>query len=543
MPIARVQMPDGRIGRFEVPEGTQPEEVEAFVGQMQTPQEETAPIAQEYTAPEAPISSIGRTVLDQSLQGATFGGADEITDRIGAGIASLYTGDKYSDTLKQSRDLSKTRLQNEFEQRPVLSIGANLGGALLTGAAGASTKAGNIISNSLRSGNLPARITKGVASGSTSGALYGAGTADEGNRIEGARQGAIVGGVLGGTAPALANVVKATSSEIKNIYKGFKARDAEELQAVESAIKQKSSEAYQKMRDTGSVLSPRISGRILTQIDRNLNKSGKLNDKLHGDTLSVFEDIKDAARKGKIELEELDQYRQLLGDVVRKNTTKLEGSNPDAFKAQQAIEAIDDIVENIKPVDLVKGDKQAVEALNTARSEWGRYKKFNKVSLILEKSEGDANYIKRELKKLYDDPKRRRGFNAKEVSVLKEASRLSTTEGILKSLGKFGFDIGGPSRIGNTALPIGGIALGQPGLTAAGTVARQSQKYIARGKAEELLRTIEGSASKTPIRNTGLPATITGDAAVLSQDPLKIIIPNGRNIKGAKTPPQFRRAQ
>tara|TARA_R110000796_G_scaffold163505_2_gene280430 strand:- start:154 stop:2166 length:2013 start_codon:yes stop_codon:yes gene_type:complete len=36
MPIARVEMPDGRIGRFEFPEGTKPEEVEAFIAAQQT---------------------------------------------------------------------------------------------------------------------------------------------------------------------------------------------------------------------------------------------------------------------------------------------------------------------------------------------------------------------------------------------------------------------------------------------------------------------------------------------------------------------------
>ena len=33
MPIARVQTPDGRIARFEVPEGTTPKQVEAFAAQ------------------------------------------------------------------------------------------------------------------------------------------------------------------------------------------------------------------------------------------------------------------------------------------------------------------------------------------------------------------------------------------------------------------------------------------------------------------------------------------------------------------------------
>lgn len=49
MPIAKVQLPDGRIGRFEVPEGTKPEEIEAFVATQFKPQ-----------APEESPSTLGK---------------------------------------------------------------------------------------------------------------------------------------------------------------------------------------------------------------------------------------------------------------------------------------------------------------------------------------------------------------------------------------------------------------------------------------------------------------------------------------------------
>lgn len=48
MPIAKVQMPDGRIARFEVPEGTTPEQVTEFASQMGR-QEEPAQPKQSYT--------------------------------------------------------------------------------------------------------------------------------------------------------------------------------------------------------------------------------------------------------------------------------------------------------------------------------------------------------------------------------------------------------------------------------------------------------------------------------------------------------------
>jgi hypothetical protein len=55
MPIAKVQFPDGRIGRFEVPEGTTPEEVEAFA--METFKEQPPTI--DTTKGQSPVDSEG----------------------------------------------------------------------------------------------------------------------------------------------------------------------------------------------------------------------------------------------------------------------------------------------------------------------------------------------------------------------------------------------------------------------------------------------------------------------------------------------------
>lgn len=161
-----------------------------------------APLVQKQAQPR-PQEGIGRTVLEQGLQGATFGFADEVTDRIGAGIASIATGEKYSDLLKEARGESQQRMQRQFQDNPITSIGANIGGALLTGGAAATTKTGATTGNFLRTGGIGARIGKGVLAGAASGGLYGAGASQEGKRLEGAAQGALLGGAVGGAIPAI----------------------------------------------------------------------------------------------------------------------------------------------------------------------------------------------------------------------------------------------------------------------------------------------------------------------------------------------------
>lgn len=447
-----------------------------------------------------PEVSVGRTVLDQGLQGATFGFADEITDRLGAGLASVATGEKYDDLLKEARGLSKERMAAEFEQNPGTAIAANLAGGLLTGGAGATTKTGTFVANSLRTGNAATRVAKGVAAGAASGGLYGAGTAEEGNRLEGAGQGALVGGAVGGAIPAVGAAVSAGYKGTKNAITGATSRGIDELDDALGAIKAESTKAYTAMRDAGAVINRNRAVNIANQVEKAIRNDGKLNSSLHANTLSVLDDFKNAAKQGSFTLEELDQWRQLFGEVAGNFTDKINGR-----KASIAIEAIDDAVDNLSKIDIRGGRIDAVEALNKGRAEWAKARKFESISNIIKKSEGDANYLKRELKKLLDNPKKVRGFSEGERAALREAATLTAGEGILKSLGKLGFDLGG-SRIGNTLSPLvgGTVGLSFAGATGAGvvpiagTAARQGQKYIARGKAEKLLNVIEGGAPAKP---------------------------------------------
>lgn len=65
MPIAKVQLPDGRIGRFNVPEGTTPEQVVEFAGSMpDQPPELSLPVGE--SSPEQVSTALqGKTMLER----------------------------------------------------------------------------------------------------------------------------------------------------------------------------------------------------------------------------------------------------------------------------------------------------------------------------------------------------------------------------------------------------------------------------------------------------------------------------------------------
>lgn len=176
------------------------------------------------------VSSPGvvKTAFDQGLQGATFGLGDKISDVIGAGIASGYTGGKFSDFLNQSRDQTKQDMSSEMANHPVVSLGSQLAGGVLTGNAIGDAVEGTSIANflkngqvaknatlSAKAGNLALNTGKGALLGAVGGAAYGAGSAENVNDIvPGAESGAKFGGIVGGALPAAGAVTNAIKNTV-----------------------------------------------------------------------------------------------------------------------------------------------------------------------------------------------------------------------------------------------------------------------------------------------------------------------------------------
>lgn len=457
-----------------------------------------------------PEVGIGRTAFDQGMQGATFGLADEAQDALGSlgakafmafknnapqmlgGEPGKFENESISDLYNEARQNSKQQLSNEVQQNPGTSIASNLAGALLTGGAGATTKAGTVIADSLRTGNLAARTAKGALAGAGSGALYGAGTADDGNRLQGAEQGALTGAVTGGALPVAGAALSDLGNTGLNIARGVVAKSPEAIQNMAESLKSNAGDLYTQMRQVGATFTPQASTDLLNNIKSAIT-SKQFIPELNPKTLAIVNhldnQIAQAGTGGEISLGDLDQYRRLLGRI---------GNTEDGVSAGAVRKQIDDFVNGVAGKDLSNGSTDAIDLLNQGRKQYQQASKFEDISDILTKADGDPNKIKSGLTRFMNNDSNTRGWSDAEKEALKDAASSGGTEKLLKMGGKFGFDLGTSTTPGNTIAPIIGGALGTAaggatgGIVAPvlGTAARIGQKLAARGGAQNLLDTL-----------------------------------------------------
>lgn len=167
----------------------------------------------DVTKPEAttlPEVGRGRTAFDQSMQGATYGTADELQNMMGALIAHHVTGEDYHDLLHEATDNSNKRLEAETKQHPTLSGAAQLAGAIALPGAGEAKILGKVAPEAIAGSKVAANAVKGIVGGAAGGGAYGAGSSQDGQRISGARKGAELGAVTGG-------LVSGTSSQLAKL--------------------------------------------------------------------------------------------------------------------------------------------------------------------------------------------------------------------------------------------------------------------------------------------------------------------------------------
>lgn len=205
------------------------------------------------------------------------------------------------------------------------------------------------------------------------------------------------------------------------------------------ALKAASSVRYQQMRDQGATLNQDGISSVTSSVDQALKNSGMMNKNLHGDTLSVVDDLKQDAASGQMDLEKLDQYRQLLGNVVTDNTSKIDGANQDALKANVAIKAIDDAVNSLGAPQLSNGTPQAVEALNQARDLYSASSRMRDLQRIQDNAymtDNPATAMRTGFKNLAKQVNASpRGWSQDEVDAINYAAHTGIVTGALKTMG------------------------------------------------------------------------------------------------------------
>ena len=244
MPIARFQMPDGRIARFEVPDGTTPEQAQVM---MQKHFEAEKP------KDNHPIRDPARA----ALQGITMGFADEAGAGLAAAGAKLAGSNEPIGDIYRGMKQQEEGEQKQFSQdHPAIATGAEIAGAIVPAVltAGAATAPQTL----MQAAKTGAKI------GGLQGAAYGAGTAETGqdmaesalNTATGAGKGGLLGVVAGGTlSPAVVGVGKLTKGVVSSVANSFGKGDERKAVAIIRKVAQdagiSAEDAAEQLRNLG----------------------------------------------------------------------------------------------------------------------------------------------------------------------------------------------------------------------------------------------------------------------------------------------------
>lgn len=455
-----VRMPDGTIIQ-NVPEGITKDELLAKLGQK--PQTE----------------GLIETALKQGAQGATFGFSDEIMSGIGALIASGVTDEDFSSLYKEAQQMQSEELKRQQEQNPKTAIGSQIAGGLATGLAGATTKGGQALGQSLMTGPLPTRALKAGAVGATSGAISGAGTAEQGQALEGAVEGGLTGAAIGGAIPVAGQVLKTSvntvSDALDSVAQGFKnLYTTGKLTTPKIAVAElesMASDAYKFAAEKGGILKPRVINTVLKEVQsvQPQTRAGKL---LGGDdaTSKVIERL-GQLKNSKISLAEAQEIDEFLGDAIDSfvEQGRLTKQGRKLLDIQSTFRRN---IERARPSD-VTGGIEGFEALKEGRKLWSSARKLRDIEKIITRAEltdNPATSIKTGFRTLLLNDKRMRGFTKTERELIEKAARSGAVSDALRVLG-------------SPLNPI--IAMGS-GAGFAGTAAAQAGATLSRGGASAL---------------------------------------------------------
>jgi len=316
MPIARVQMPDGRIARIEVPDGTTSQQVEAFVlessnGTRKAPLDAIEKSALEAQKPTA-LERFGRGFSDitQGVKQGYLMAKDALTS---PSMSDMVTGDRESD--RYSREKSQELARYEKGRGPDAGVDwMRMGGNVVA-------TAPTLIIPGAGASSLGMRALSGAAQGAvSSGAMF----TPEG---ESKLTQTLLGAGIGAAVPVAVQAVK---------------------QAVQKA-------ATSALPTGGTISLPNLRGQIEIELRQQGIDFNKLTSTVQQSLLADAQNV----LKTNMQLDPTQLARKAdIEAVGAKGTKAAVTRNPRDWRTMQNLRGVDDVGEGIAARQ--SGDAQAM---------------------------------------------------------------------------------------------------------------------------------------------------------------------------------------
>ena len=519
MPV--VKMPDGALVRF--PDDMPKEQIRGMIAQKypdvagqktsRLPEGEQQPVDRYkggiYGDGTGMLAKIGRAIgssADAAQSSATFGLNDEIT----AGI--MTGGGMIGDYSAKQRQLDEQKRQSAAEN-PIASTIGSIGGGLATGgtlAKGGATLMGRSVPVLSKAAPKTAQTLLAGAEGAGYGALYGAGDARQGERMQGAATGAAIGALTGAGTQMIGDKIATTLAR----------RSANKAAPTTQDLAARSRQLYQQMEQSGVTIKQPVVDRLKQNFDLSL---GSTTPDL-APTAHNVRKLADGVLQGNPTIVDLHNFSMSVNQALR--DVKPKGTDHTYLLKMKTI--LDAAIDNMTPMQ-VNGGTQAVKMMREADKLWAMNRKAQVIENIMDMADvntgqytqsGMANTIRREFRALYKQiaKGKTKGFSKDEVALIRQIAKGGSSSTIINLFAKFaprgvistvlgqgaGYAIGGP--VGAAAVTGGGFIAGRAADKAAVRAAQALQTSALTGNAPVMSRIAQ---------NTG--PYIAGAAAATNQ--------------------------
>jgi len=487
-------LPNGDV--LEFPAGTAPEVVDRVFRQSLAALKSQPSPEQVGTAKAAGIGG---------SQGLTMNFGDEIAAAAGATIGRPLSwkpfegktwGERYDNALKEAR----TTQNAAQEQHPVAYGAGEFAGAALPAVVAPEMYGSNFIGAApTLAGAMGRAALVGGAQGAVSG--FGAGEGDVKDRATKGAIGATTGAAIGAVAQPVARAIGAA---VAPRAPNPTVPSNDQLRAAGNA-------AYQAADDAGVIITPTAMRSLADDVDNMLGNAAFDQD-LHPQIAAAVRRLRQAGDSGQnYTLQGLDILRQIAGDAAdspRRSERRL---------GTMIIDRLDDMIDNLGPQDLIQGDANvAVPALQQARQIWTSLRKSELIDELVNTAELQAastnsggnlqNTIRQKLRTLLTNRSLGRAFNADEREALDALVRGTTTQNMLRTLGRLAPSSN--SWLGVLSTFAGGPAgLAVPAIGAAAKGAANRSTENAVTGLSELVRS--GAGLQVPVQPQG-PGAVMG---------------------------------